>query len=1587
MTFPRRLAPPFAAPCPPHSQEGGQGRRTALLTAAPLAAALCALILAASAQATPVKIAGYGQGAGKVNGPDGVAVNQTGAGGVEAGTLYVADYYNRRIDRFGPSGEFELGFGMGVADGRSLELQVCGPEAEPPTLRCFERSGDHPFNISVEGGAGAMQPYAVAIDQSTGDVYVEGGNYRVQAFGPSGEFLRAFGAGVVSGGAAGTGDIEAGSNIVRAVSVTHKAFLTGQQIAGPGIQPGTVVKLTAYYGFGEPEPKLVLSKPATATDTGVALTSPEGAENLPQNEVQMLAIDPGVSGGELKLRFAPPEPEFYSGAETTAGIPFDAAPAEVQTALAALPSVGPGNVSVTSPNPGGGAEPGGPYAIEFKGERWADTNVAQLSVSTGEPALSGGGASVETTQDGAAAAEICTVAADCVRGTSAPGPGQFSISGMGLAFDSSGDLWVAGKGRLQRFAPDGSFVEQVALPAGAGSAALAIDPTSDDFYLLGSGSVQRVDPTGALLKTLDEGGTPRALAVDSEGNVYVGDCGSGCSSYRFMEFNPAGEQVSQFGAGQAIGQPTGNALAVDEASASLFVASSRAAGTGTPPTPAEEAKVAVQRFDLPEPGPLPDAVRAEDLLPTSATLAAQLDPENHPTTYHFEYDSAPYEEGEEDIGTSPPHGTAVPVPEATLAASGFDPEEVQAGIEGLIPSTAYHARLVATNHCNDAEPAEECTVYSEDATFTTRPAVAIEAQWVSEVSARNATLNARLDPLGVEGKWWIEYGTSAAYGSETAKASLPASFGDIHLATAFGGLSPATTYHYRFAASDERDGAAYVVHGADRSFVTQSADLNFSLADSRAWEMVTPAKKHGGLILPGVSRAIIAAEDGNGLAYLSLGPVEADPEGNRSIDRTSNLARRGVAGSWSSADMTPPSAEASPSVNSRVTPYTFFSSDLSRAILEPNAPTPLSPYASERTPYVRDNTDPPTYTPLVSGCPPAGQPCPPAVEEHADVPPGTMIDGSDKSDVAPVVVQGVDSDLSHVVFDSGYGHLGHSLLDGVPKDALYEWSAGHLQVVTVTPTAEGEEPIGGEVGSHLGSSLISVRHTVSADGSRIFWSAYGPSALYVRDTVRGETLRLDLVHSGIGLGKPEPFFQDATSAGDVAFFSDIQQLTEDASETGADLYRCEIVVEGGSLACRLTDLTGGTNEPNGVAEPRTLGIAEDGSRVYFVARGVLDQTPNGSGEAATPGQPNLYVWREGEGNRYIATLSEGDGNDWGADINLDSRRTAFVSPDGRYLAFMSERRLTGYDNRDALTGERDQEVFRYDTATETLACLSCNPSGARPSGALDAPQGEALAVDVGELWQGRALAADLPQTRREGLGKESFYFPRAVHDDGRVFFNAVDALVPADSNGTWDVYEYEPGGVGSCNTTSGGAGTVRSAGGCVSLISSGAGDKESAFLDASVGGNDVFFLTAAQLSVTDEDHEADIYDARVGGVAATRVPSVECLGEACQPPVSPPALQTPASASFEGRGNPVPTRSCARSAHRLRIVAHRNRALRHRIRQQLTRVHRLHGSPAATPVRRRAHRLASLLVRRVKAARRLAQHTKRCRRHHRRAPR
>jgi hypothetical protein len=818
----------------------------------------------------------------------------------------------------------------------------------------------------------------------------------------------------------------------------------------------------------------------------------------------------------------------------------------------------------------------------------------------------------------------------------------------------------------------------------------------------------------------------------------------------------------------------------------------------------------------------------------------------------------------------------------------------------------------------------------------------IDSTTVESVTSSSAKLRAKINPNNSETIYWFEYGLEdcAVSGSNCTQVPIAGvSIGDgrkpVTVTQLVTGLEADTIYHFRVVAENEEGR----IDGLDKTFKTQPSTLAFSLSDARAWEMVSPPNKFGGTLLRSQDMASQASGSGNKLVYASRGSIVEEPAGNRLLESSSVLAKRGAGGVWSSEDLTAPHSESTQIRTTTGTEFKLFSPELLEAVMEPRDKTPLSPEASEQTPYRWSDGSPPQFRPLVN---------------PFNVPAGTAFGPVAGEPRIVLSIEGASPDLHHIVIRSV-----PPLVEDAHEKAIYMWSDGDLAPVSELPDGEAVEE-GEVVNGILGSGEGSVRHAVSDDGSRVFWApvipghtydAAGnrPVALYLRNTVTGESTRLDVAQDGATGGtEPLPAFNAASADGDVAFFTDSQRLTEDASPAGRDLYRCEIGQVEGQLGCaELTDVSAPLEESGESAQVRdqVSALSKDGTRLYFVARGVLDEAANEEGETAASGEPNLYLWQEGEGVRFIATLGDQDDLVWGGTSGYSAYISADVSPSGRYFAFTSERSLTGYDNVNS-SDQANTEVFLYDAelGDGRLSCVSCNPSGAAAVGERLAKEAGFLPQDPNGRWGKRWVAATLPEATTSAPGLESegaghsFYRPRSVLDNGRVFFNAADPLVPADSNGNWDVYQYEPIDAGSCKAAVNSASVSRSGGGCVGLLSSGTAEGDSGILDSSASGNDVFFLTRGKLSVLDRDNEFDVYDARVNGIPAVLEPVKECAGEACQPSVGPPNRPTPASESFKGAQSPVKCRKgqrkvrrhgktvCVRKKHKKQNKHHKQRA-------------------------------------------------------------
>jgi hypothetical protein len=115
------------------------------------------------------------------------------------GNVYVADTVNERVQELTATGAFVSMFGREVNETKDVAVKAKGGAPTPTELEeenvCTAASGNV-CKAGVPGTAAGQldQPESLAVDPSTGNVYVEEyGNSRVQEFTASGEFVLMFG--------------------------------------------------------------------------------------------------------------------------------------------------------------------------------------------------------------------------------------------------------------------------------------------------------------------------------------------------------------------------------------------------------------------------------------------------------------------------------------------------------------------------------------------------------------------------------------------------------------------------------------------------------------------------------------------------------------------------------------------------------------------------------------------------------------------------------------------------------------------------------------------------------------------------------------------------------------------------------------------------------------------------------------------------------------------------------------------------------------------------------------------------------------------------------------------------------------------------------------------------------------------------------------------------------------------------------------------------------------------------------------------------------------------------------------------------
>jgi hypothetical protein len=1557
---------------------------------------------------------------GLFNTPRGVAVNQSGAGGVAAGTLYVADSLNHRVQQFGPDGTFVRAWGWGVDDG-TANFQTCKVAAE-----CGAGLAG--------GGAGQLSsPQGVVVDPATGGVYVaDHGNRRISIFRSNGEFIGAFGWNVRSaspaqalqfcsslsgcqGGSGGSNGFNAGQFAIA---------LGGNGIGGLAIAPAGSPNAGDLYVANKAGRRVDEFKPVIESGfiTGIEYVRGFG-----------WGVDTGAAAFQVC---------------TTASV--CQAPAAAGTNLGQFGLNSPSDVAVDAT--------GNVFALDFNNKRVQkfDSTPTPLEAAFGGPALSAvfGLGNLDGIAIDRVANRIFVVGR---RSALASRIAVVELDGAGALVETHGS-------ELQPVSANG----------------LAEEETGSDLDVSSSNAGHRVyvlsDATPTILDA--DGITADSATLHGEvvsNNVEV--------SYHF-EYSADGGDWTKLPASDASIAPTPGSVAVEQATGNVLhghtTYSVRLVVVRPPGGLALTSPIG--KFTTLDAPPVVEDTEATGITSSTAWLKGRVNPENQATDYQFEYLTQAAFEANGDSFAGPNAALRAPASPAAIP-SGIVDTPVAEQIMGLAPETEYRFRLFAENAAGTAEEdGGTFKTYSPPDVFPACPNDAFrvgadaslpdcrafeQASPIDKNGAnlqgRVATLHASADgtavtfeaaaglPGGEGAQAYPTYLASRGTGGWTSQGLLPnANAGDQasvlgwteDFAFVFDSVGTVGGDGNAFVSRSSADGSletvvdntspepGYTFVGASRdgSKVFFQAQQSIALPPGQptpapgkwnvyAWDRDTGALSLAGVLPDGsvpaegteaganaaskveyVLEQRAVSSDGNavyftdsetGQVYMRLNPT--DPATAQTVHISASQRTAGVdPGGPLPATFAAGAGDGSGAI--------FMSSEeltddahtiATKAIARANI---VDGVDAERTflPAVEasaidveadfiywiDRTTDSIGRAAIDG----GSPEPSFITGIGN-PFGIAVDANfiywsdpDADSIGRVEIEGDNPEPNFIVLpdvepnpvgdpgglvesdpqgiDVGGGFIYWIARGGSNPGAGGEYRAiGRAQL----PVSPGDPPTG------LNSSFINIQPTgggfpgvdVAVNATAIFWNvAEGGSGIVGRADIDGSNPDHSCVPEAFA-GNPRGLAADASHVYWTNFAADtIGRATIDCANAnpsfvpavadsialalnsshlywdnnpsgrGADLYRYD---EG-----QLIDLSSDEASPAGAEVQGVMGASSDGSYVYFAANGVPDgvlNSPNAQGESASlgscegsvvtaSGACNLYLAHDDGANvtvTFIARLdtsggvlgSHSDAVNWASSPSIFPaqvfQKTARVTPDGSTLLFRSQRQLTEYDN------EGVPQFYRFQAGDASVTCVSCNPSGAAPSG-FGAPM----------------LGSFVPP----GLstGAPTPVLSRNISESGdRIFFDSTDALVGTDVNGDTgcpvvgtlkqqfpaclDVYEWEAQGTGSCTK----------AGGCLYLLSSGNSPEPSFFIDASTSGDDAFIFTTTRLVAQDGDELLDIYDARVGGGLAAQNPPlpVPCEGEACKtspPPV--PGMQAPGSASFAGPPDPAPKRTGKKSKRR-----------------------------------------------------------------------
>ena len=809
-------------------------------------------------------------------------------------------------------------------------------------------------------------------------------------------------------------------------------------------------------------------------------------------------------------------------------------------------------------------------------------------------------------------------------------------------------------------------------------------------------------------------------------------------------------------------------------------------------------------------------------------------------------------------------------------------------LSDLQTGATYHYRIVASNAVGKT--------FGQDEVVTTAERPSINNLSTENVKATSAELKAVINPMKGETSYHFEYGPTTAYGTSVPipDESIGTGSSDVSVTAALSGLEKEVTYHFRVVAQNQYG----TVSSGDQTFgfypppcpnaQLRGETASNHLPDCRAYELVTPSYAAGTIIFPSGGPTTPYATDPPRLSF--VGSYGSIPGSGNPINTNGDLyVSTRTETEWKTKYIGLPPEQ---TLEMGGPPRDFVTS------ISQHGPTDIQIGVQSTIGLDRilsyDRSPPLSYDYPDPARPPSNVPYlwSSSTNQQLGRWPTNVddVEGRKRFKGTPIA----SADFTHFVFSSDVVFAGGGVATTIPwqlaVDPLYALpccSASIYDNNTVTGEVEHISVKADGTTPFLGDPIdVSDDGKVIVMGEGVEATIRKPAPLFVR--IGGQTYDIAPGYKVLYVG--------SSADGRTLYVESSDQLTGDDEDASNDLFMWEA-----SNPTALTRVSIGTEGDSGNSDACSVGwtqgcgiltipfkkYAPDPISEFFEywnlyngqgGNGVTDSAIAANGDIyfQSPEQlegakgelerTNLYRFADGQ-VEFVATLKSAAptcSELYGVFCSQGPIARMQITRDGRYMAFLTSSQVTAYDNAGHI------EMYLYSPETKRLTCPSCVADGGVPK------------FDV--------------------YGSQNGLF---LTDDGRVGFSTKEALVPQDTNGSVDTYEYVEG---RQYLISNGLGEVYTEGVYTGLVEN---LTAPGLVHISADGSDFYFASYEHLVSQDHNgQEIKIYDARTNGGFPAEVPRADCqAADECHGPGnSPPPVLPDRTSAQQG----VPARAKAK---------------------------------------------------------------------------